>query len=483
MFSYVYSSSGNGTYITVPYGALSDVCDDNFPVGFMVSLPESLQSPFASCRRSLTDVSTSCTSGGRLSPSFYSTVAILGGTTTVSVSVIEAWHLNPTSSSLTSLSTSSVAATSYNSTSDTCFNALTVLNLTFYYDASTAGTGVNGNGLIKAIEMSYTVTDVANAYANASSNYLTQSVMVNWVPMSATRTSTSNSSTINSTTSTNSTTGDVTSSLSDGYTLRQTSGNPGYLVGFPVLAGTLSSLGNKTAISELINGFPVGGAGAGGLCSSDASSPLLFGFNATSSCAVEFTEAELQSFCMNGTAAQYISLNLPVYGNSLYLGIWGNSNISNTNEWVQAASSPSPLTFSGMTYANGSKSCSGVVTDVDIIILTGKTSAANNPQNKILYATISYQTGRWKRNANLGSLTVQRFYLKYNVTFVGIPQSAQGYERALPPLVKPLSVEILYPFTTNAAPERNGPPKVRILMLISSLPVLVASFLMMTVLA
>lgn len=53
----------------------------------------------------------------------------------------------------------------------------------------------------------------------------------------------------------------------------------------------------KTAIQRLTFGLPLPAAGDDGLCAPSSSIPTRYGYNASVSCGVELTGAQLQSFC------------------------------------------------------------------------------------------------------------------------------------------------------------------------------------------
>ncbi|GFH21852.1 disproportionating enzyme, partial [Haematococcus lacustris] len=86
--------------------------------------------------------------------------------------------------------------------------------------------------------------------------------------------------------------------------LQPFSGAPGYLPGLPLLAGVLATfdptgqgVAQKTAVERLVGGLPIPGPGEGGVCAPLASSPAVWGFNATSSCAIPLTADDLRLFC------------------------------------------------------------------------------------------------------------------------------------------------------------------------------------------
>eukprot|EP00879_Flechtneria_rotunda_P032168 GHRR01035334.1.p2 GENE.GHRR01035334.1~~GHRR01035334.1.p2 ORF type:complete len:104 (+),score=33.90 GHRR01035334.1:820-1131(+) len=81
--------------------------------------------------------------------------------------------------------------------------------------------------------------------------------------------------------------------------LQPFSGAPGYLLGFPLLAGTVESAPSagttKQAVSRFTNGLQLPGAGPDGICSGSSSDAVAvgFGYNSTSSCSVAYTLAQV----------------------------------------------------------------------------------------------------------------------------------------------------------------------------------------------
>jgi hypothetical protein len=119
------------------------------------------------------------------------------------------------------------------------------------------------------------------------------------------------------------------------------SGNPGYLNGAPLLAGTVASTGG--AISRLPGGLPLLTTAPDGTCTPTADPrPLLFGANTRAACSVRFSLAALRQFCQSttvsgsptdvGQLAMHFS-GLP--GKTVFLGKWGNSDVADARDWIQ----------------------------------------------------------------------------------------------------------------------------------------------------
>ncbi len=124
------------------------------------------------------------------------------------------------------------------------------------------------------------------------------------------------------------------------------SGNPGYISGKPILAGTLTSKDGKSAVSLTTNPsmygltLPMEVVLPGSVrptCSSSTDrshrSPVLFGQTTVSSCTKYYTLAELKSNCAAIRKDIYTTQTLTVAGLDL-IGKFGNASLLNVQDWV-----------------------------------------------------------------------------------------------------------------------------------------------------
>lgn len=121
--------------------------------------------------------------------------------------------------------------------------------------------------------------------------------------------------------------------------VRPKSGNPGYLLGRPVLSGALkskdiltglSTVTTVSAIAQDTRGLTMLPKAASGLCSTSSTDPVhsvLFGHDAKFSCYLSLTQAQLAALCPTGLSAYFGNV-------STSLGIWGNSDFQNVNQWI-----------------------------------------------------------------------------------------------------------------------------------------------------
>ncbi|PNH04623.1 4-alpha-glucanotransferase DPE1, chloroplastic/amyloplastic [Tetrabaena socialis] len=362
--SYVYVQQPNSTTsqpLTVPYPAFSSECNDQSVVGFLVSLPTGSREYYTTCQRDLTalNLSSVCTGSGLLTPQHYSGLRFLTGRgATVAaqpVTVINTQYLNPDTGVLRTVSN---ATSAYNATAGRCTNVVRYLNVTLYYTLQDDA-AESTPGYIDTVELTFVVTDVATSGAA----WLQQGVRVSWLPTELPQPI----EVINS-------------------------GNPGYITGFPLLAGLLATtsdgLVDKQAISRMVGGVPVAAPGVGGACSPTALSFVKYGANTTSTCSVSLTASQLKDFCttQQDKPDKYVafvlsSLYQSILNNTLYVGEWGDSDVNNINQWLQVAVSGYP--FNPSIYSQADNACSGVIVGFDLQIVTGVAFSSNNLQQKV----------------------------------------------------------------------------------------------------
>jgi len=417
--------------LTLPYPALSSQCSDEYQIGFLNLIPVAQQNVFSECTRPTQDLSpggiimsqTTCTPSSPLSATRYTSLFYMQDPTTTGLgaTLTKTWqYLDPEDGSITPLTTTTDIAPSYSG--DTCYNALRFINMTFVYTPA-----ADGYMLLSQVQMSLTLTDLTRFDPTFS-----QSLRVDFLPFQS----------------------------SDERVVTLLSGNPGYLTGFPLLTGTVANQdplqGTKKAIQRLAFGTPLPAGNQDGECSPTSGAQVRFGYNATSTCAITLSGSELASWCDNkGSAAQSYLAGLldgvweQLTSNNVYVGIWGNSNWTQTSEWIQVVQSNTD--FSGMLYSRTSRECGNVVVGYDIKVLYGVAFAANNLQKKVLYVNICYRKGTWAFPLDKDLSAQHRFYMTSSVSFIPLPQKPYNDIKPAPPLVVPLPEDIFYPFVTSGA--------------------------------
>ncbi|KAM4708935.1 tectonic-2 [Discoglossus pictus] len=155
------------------------------------------------------------------------------------------------------------------------------------------------------------------------------------------------------------------------------SGNPGYLVGKPVLAANGTSPLVRSAISLL---KPVGD----GSCSSASNTPLLFGQDSFSGCRLK-----VNTTCT--LLREIVTVLLKSLVPADYIAMRGNSNLSDLSEWVPIINEDASTPCTDCTAAK--VKCLGIPANMNIQIMTAVTGTIEGvPQEEILAAKISFST-------------------------------------------------------------------------------------------
>jgi hypothetical protein len=179
---------------------------------------------------------------------------------------------------------------------------------------------------------------------------------------------------------------------------RQRSGNPGYIVGLPTL-GAKSPDTNGT-ISHVIPqeaGFMVMDTGIGGQCSNSPTTGSIVGFakDMFVGCAQPMTRDELKEFCTSDQHPMLLEQKIGdatfVYpkwleSNQEYLGIFGNADPRDVNQWLKIESPMNEPEFSvkSRNWLDLESKCLGMPTRMKIEILWTHVGNVENPQSKIL---------------------------------------------------------------------------------------------------
>lgn len=238
----------------------------------------------------------------------------------------------------------------------------------------------------------------------------------------------------------------VATSAGDGnqVALRR-SGNPGYLIGYPVLAGSLVSTtsggATKSAISAFVNGLQIPGTPPSGVCDTTTAAQVLFGYDVRTGCTTGLTQAELQSAC-TAAAAGTLPAYLSGYTN-LHLGIFGNADPTDTSQWLQLTVGSTPITT---TVWNGARrTCSDMITSLNYKIYTTNIGRVGNPQRKIKRATVELGRQDWAYTRRDGA--AQNFELAVTVSFLDADdEDVEKYNPPAPPILFRLPKDAFYPF-------------------------------------
>ena len=289
------------------------------------------------------------------------------------------------------------------------------------------------------------------------------------------------------------------------------SGEPGYVMGLPLLGGVLVSAsglpqggaapasGDKLVIARSapansllssfenlaagygfeLAGLSLRGPAADGSCVAappfapgagfhDAaqSVPVNFGEDVAVSCALELTPSQLQALCAGagGAAsptASFVglgSVQLAAAGGAAratHVGVLGNADPYKPWQWLALAAGAAPLAPSWDTTGVFPR-CSSIVSGVDVELLVAPVGAASNPQFKVVSARVSYPTATWTFGREDGggvaaaSAQPQRFLLTSTVTFTRWVEPAVVAWKPAPPIIPPMPADLWYPFSSAA---------------------------------
>ncbi|XP_056276066.1 tectonic-2 isoform X1 [Pseudoliparis swirei] len=200
------------------------------------------------------------------------------------------------------------------------------------------------------------------------------------------------------------------------------SGNPGYQVGRPVIAGTLDLLDNNTGSVQRmpINVWkPV----SDGLCSTAEMKPVLFGENSTSGCLLPVSRQNLTQCDLLREAVTALQAALV---KATYVAKSGNPNPLTMTDWLNI----SFVTLnSSTTMEDTTSSCRGVPSHQHIHVRSRITGMVQGiPQKDISVLQVSFTLSSWTLDCGGGDISpcmnpleTKLFPITSSVTFTDIP--------------------------------------------------------------
>lgn len=215
---------------------------------------------------------------------------------------------------------------------------------------------------------------------------------------------------------------DSIKSISNGNLVqRKRSGNPGYVVGRPVLFGFgyKNSSTIPIAVSEVEEGltimspfinFDINNPSTFGkaLCPTKdeiglvENLPVKFGYDISSGCVLYLNRSELNDICCQGVTCS--SSRLSHYSNPLtgipyffnftsgYIGVYGNSDPLDISQWFPTSYSLSSAT---RDWVDKNSICYNMFTGMNYQFLVAKSGEKAFPQNKIVAASVEITTSNW----------------------------------------------------------------------------------------
>jgi tectonic-1/3 len=242
--------------------------------------------------------------------------------------------------------------------------------------------------------------------------------------------------------------------------ITQLSGNPGYIVGQPVLAGNRTIGSNGASAIEMCSDrsrcLTMLSSSTDGLCTNNVQNrkPILFGLNMRSGCFISMTYNNMTSLC--GLSQQYAleALN----GSSLFTHIasFGNTSQEKAGDWVEILSSVSSSLCSVTSNPTSTSPgvCENIITGMNIQIVYANVGAINNPQPQIIGAeyqficqpALRFQCVGPYCHPSTANTTTQKFEVVSSVNFVDASTPPIGAYGQRPTVSSTLPADFFYPF-------------------------------------
>jgi hypothetical protein len=212
------------------------------------------------------------------------------------------------------------------------------------------------------------------------------------------------------------------------------SGNPGYLHGRPVLAGSElvrdSADPSKQVVAQLYDGLTVLNPDQYGSCKDmkfGQGQGIGFGEDQLVTCRMQLTLEELEQVCNQGVMNK-LNVTAP------WIGSWGNSEYSNIRDWEPMQYEARSGGGRGLWIPNTLK-CEQLITTVNVEFLVYSRGSIENSQKSIVGARTFYNTENWHwrgyNTSATGETASNSFYLKATVTFVDAQEEEQVNIRSL----------------------------------------------------
>eukprot|EP00040_Diaphanoeca_grandis_P031549 m.188754 g.188754 ORF g.188754 m.188754 type:complete len:691 (+) comp32358_c0_seq6:171-2243(+) len=228
------------------------------------------------------------------------------------------------------------------------------------------------------------------------------------------------------------------------------SGNPGYIVGKPVIAGTRAS-DNITDLvsSDPLKWFTLPKPSVSTQCLSldlTQRSSISFGYNMVSSCLLDLTYEDF-SACDTVRTKTNASLFRNVL-NVTHVAKYGNSSQLVTSEWVTIVNAFDEVPGDTAGYECGS------LTSVHLDILTARMGEIGNSQATIVGVRRSYQHSKLRfvcsgfycdSTVDISQRT-RSFEIRFSVDFIDVTQNLKTYVKDAPEVIGKLPNGFFYPF-------------------------------------
>ncbi|XP_067119935.1 tectonic-3-like [Centruroides vittatus] len=237
-------------------------------------------------------------------------------------------------------------------------------------------------------------------------------------------------------------------------TVFRRSGNPGYIMGQPILAGSLvKTFTSKPAI--LLNSdsdwLTIMGKQSNGYCSpkNEDRLPVKFGENLRTGCLYKIiynNNNAMNCYYMQKLVMDVLNgLNSPDH-----VGVFGNADIHNLGDWVKIHKEGEPASDSDDQSDN---LCSNIVLGVDIKIAYANIGSLNNPQPKIIGIIYQYSMPQYIHlpcfDLACNSMNTHLVELKTSVSFYDVSKSVHPMYAEIPIMKISFPHEFFYPFLSG----------------------------------
>ncbi|XP_071964939.1 tectonic-1-like [Antedon mediterranea] len=243
------------------------------------------------------------------------------------------------------------------------------------------------------------------------------------------------------------------------------SGNPGYVIGEPLIAGNLTSYEEsvdegteevyvKYAISlseDRYNRMTVVTATASGTCVSDPDSriPVVFGEDIRSGCLISVSFSDVTEACtaINAIARQALAGDMP---QSMYVAMFGNSDVGIVGDWVPVIIQE-PVAEPTSIVAG---QCDNVILSLSIEILYANIGSLANPQAKIVGVKYTFIPGKLTYQCvgpycQAGTENLrQKYEIASSVAFLDVSTYPDAVLAEIPPWKVELPNDFFYPLST-----------------------------------
>ena len=267
---------------------------------------------------------------------------------------------------------------------------------------------------------------------------------------------------------------------------RMKSGNPGYIMGKPVLVGELQAVASGSTL-QTISMSTVGVQVSSSMLAYDAANPtnfgsgkcpagtdqgsqtLGFGYDMVTGCQLELTRAELQDLCCEGSSdctpsqpsayAPNDAVGIPYFLTlptvDQYVGLYGNADPLDIAQWTKMnvrASSANP------NWNDNTGICKNMRSGLHYKFLVASSGEKNFPQSKIVGVEVEQIVSDWVSDIPHGDVyRKQTFSLEVISSFI-YKESIEfaGYVPPAPPVLFKVPHDVFYPFFMSpAAPKAS----------------------------